>query len=299
MILYWLLRAAIVLRWIPLRVAYGGAIVVAELVWLARRPHREAAIENLTQVLGDLEAGRAAARRSFRNYGRYLVDFLRAPKIRDAELPTKIQFDRWADVDAAFEDGHGVIIVLMHVGNWDIGGPVLAQRGYKVNVIAKTFEHDRLNAAVVSARQVRGMRVIPAEHASLGIVRAMRRNEILGILIDHPWADGGITVPFFGRPTTIPAGPARIALRTGARVLPAALVRADRSTDVTTALVDFDVRITPSGDSERDVERLTRRILESHERFIRAYPDQWFMFRRMWSPVARPHPAEPALATES
>jgi len=196
-------------------------------------------------------------------------------------------------------EGHGVIFVLMHFGNWDMGGPALAERGYKVNVIAQTFANDALNDAMVAARQVRGMNVIPAEHVAMGIVRALKRGEILGILIDRPMA-GGVEVPFFGAPVMMPAGPAWIALRTGARVLPAALVRARDMEDVTHALVDLDVRVTPSADIERDVYTLTRRILESHEAFIRAHPDQWFMFRPMWSPpVHQPRTGtEPALATD-
>ena len=299
MILYWLLRAAGISRLVPLVVAYWGATFIADLLWLVRRDKRNAAIANITQVLGDAEAGRAAARRSFHNYGRYLVDFVRAPKIRPEAIREKVRFDRWDAIAAAFDEGRGVMFVLMHFGNWDMGGPALAERGYKVNVIAQTFEHDRLNETVVSARQVRGMKVIPAERAAVGAVRALKRNEVLGILIDRPVDDGGVKVNFFGRPVTVPAGPARIALRTGARVLPAALVRERATGDVTLALVDLDVRATRTGDLDQDIRALTRRILEAHERFIRAYPDQWFMFRPMW-PSRHPERAgaEPVLAAE-
>jgi lauroyl/myristoyl acyltransferase len=297
-ILYWLMRVAVISRFVPLRVAYWGSIAIAELLWVFRRGKRNAAIANMTQVLGDPEAARMTARRSFRNYGRYLVDFVRAPKIPREAIRHKVRFDRWDAIEEAFAEGRGVLIVLMHFGNWDMGGPALVDRGYKVNVIAQTFADEKLNETVVMARQVRGMKVIPAEHAALGIVRALRRNEILGILIDRPMDEGGVEVNFFGCPTVVPAGPARIALRTGARVLPAALVRASGTNDVTLALVDLDVRVTPTGDMERDVRELTRRILESHERFIKAYPDQWFMFRPMWPPLRRPQRTEPAFAAE-
>lgn len=299
MIYYWLLRSAVISRFVPLRVAYWGAIALAELVWLVRRDNRTAAIANMTQVVGE-RAAVTMAKRSFRNYGRYLVDFVRAPKIRPEAIREKVRFDRWDAIEEAMSEGRGVIFVLMHFGNWDMGGPALAERGYKVNVIAQTFEHDRLNEAVVAARQVRGMNVIPAEHAAMGIVRALRRNEILGILIDRPMEEGGVEVNFFGRQTTVPAGPAWIALRTGARVLPAALVRARDTEDVTLALVDLDVTISRTGDMEADVRQLTRRFLESHERFIRAHPDQWFMFRPMWPGRQRRQRTgtEPALVAE-
>ena len=82
MILYWLMRVATISRFVPLRVAYWGAVVAAELLWLVMRSTRTATIGNMTQVLGDPKAARVVGRRSFRNYCRYLVDFLRAPKIR-------------------------------------------------------------------------------------------------------------------------------------------------------------------------------------------------------------------------
>lgn len=298
-IFYWLLRSAVISRFVPLRVAYAGGVVLAELTWHLGRTKRRAAIENLTQVLGDEGAGEAAARRSFHNYARYLVDFVRAPKIRSDALLGKVAFDHWDEIDAAFREGKGVIFVSMHLGNWDMGGAVLSARGYPINVIAQTFAHDRLNQRVVRARQGRGLKVIPAERAATGIVRAMRRNEALAILFDTPTPEGGVSVPFFGRPAVFPAGPARIALRTGARVIPVAIMRASPRTDALVAIADLKVRIEPTGDDEADVLTLTRRILFAHERFIRAYPDQWYKFRPMWSPSgqSRQAGAEPALAS--
>jgi len=87
---YLMLKAAAVCRFVPLRVAYWGSIVLAELVWFVKRDRRRAAIANMTHVLGDHAAAVAAARRSFHNYGRYLVDFVRAPKIRREAMLEKV-----------------------------------------------------------------------------------------------------------------------------------------------------------------------------------------------------------------
>ena len=126
----------------------------------------------------------------------------------------------------------------------------------------------------------------------------MRRNEALAILIDTPVDSGGVEVNFFGERTMVPAGPARIALRTGARVIPVALPRASGTSDQLIAMADFDVRVTRTGDDERDVQALTQRIFAAHERFIRAYPDQWYIFRRMWPARSPATTREPALASE-
>ncbi len=298
MILYWAVRLAGLARWLPLRLAYFLGDVIATLAWWCWRGPRAAAIENMTRVLGDGMAARRAARYSFLNYARYVVDFLRAPKLKPEEVITKVHFDRWEAIDAAFAEGKGVIFILMHFGNWDMGGAVLAARGYPLNVIADMFGNDRANEIVVRSRQVRGMKVIPSDRAAAGIVRAMRRNEALAILIDTPVGTGGVEVNFFGERTMVPAGPARIALRTGARVIPVALPRASGTSDQLIAMADFDVRVTRTGDDERDVQALTQRIFTAHERFIRAYPDQWYIFRRMWPARSPATTREPALAPE-
>jgi lauroyl/myristoyl acyltransferase len=297
-ILYWALRVAHVARVMPLRVAYFLGDVVATLAWWLWRGPRETAIQNMTRVLGDRAAARRAARYSFLNFARYAVDFLRGPKIKPDELLAKVHYDHWDAVDAAFAEGKGVIFTTMHQGNWDMGGAVLAARGYPVSVIADTFLNERANRVIVRARQVRGMKVIPSSRAAAGIVRAIRRNEALAILADTPVKDGtGVQVKFFGEWTTVPAGAARIALRTGARVIPVALVRASGTSDQIIAMVDLDVRFTPTGDVEHDIQALTQRIFAAHERFIRACPDQWYIFRRMWPRRVRRPAAEPVLAS--
>jgi lauroyl/myristoyl acyltransferase len=80
----------------------------------------------------------------------------------------------------------------------------------------------------------------------------------------------------------VPAGPARLALRTGAAVVPAAFARARPRQPEVVTLTDFDVQYNRTGDEAQDVTNLTQRIMWAQERFIRRYPDQWYMFREMW-----------------
>lgn len=295
---YCLFRLAGIARWMPLRAAYFLGDAVATGLWWGWRSKRRIAIGNMLRVMGDRRAAVRAARYSFLNFARYNVDFLRAPKIKPEAILSKVHYDRWQEVDAAFLDGKGVIFVAMHFGNWDMGGAMMAARGYPVNVVADTYLSERTNALVVREREVRGMNVIPAERAAAGILRAMRRNEALAILIDTPMPDG-VEVSFFGERTIVPAGPARIALRTGARVIPVAMPRASGTSDQIMAMADLDVRVVRTGDDQRDIQALTQRIFAAHERFIRAYPDQWYIFRPMWPHAAgRTATVEPALASE-
>lgn len=288
MILYGALRLAGLVRWLPPRLAYWVGDGVATVLWWGWRGPRTTAIENLVRITGERTTATRAARSAFRNYARFCIDFLRAPSLRPEVVRTKVDFDQWAAFDAAVAAGTGVLLISMHVGNWDLGGAALAARGYPLRVVADPWGTARTNARIVQARQRRGMTVIPVDQAARGIVRALRRQEVVALLIDTPVAAGGVEVTFFGERTVVPAGPARIALRTGARVIPVVMVRARPTSDQLIALVDFDVRVERSGDTARDVQALTQRIIHAHERFLRAYPDQWSIFRRLWPAPPRP-----------
>jgi KDO2-lipid IV(A) lauroyltransferase len=282
--------ATLLVRRLPLRASYEGAALLADLVFLCWREKRANTIDNMRHVLGtdDVKAVRRAARASFRNYGRYLVDFIRVPAVSSEWLEQKFEFDQWDLIDTAFAGGRGVIFVLMHFGNWDWGGALFSQRGYPLNVVAETFSHNRLNDMVVAARRASGMRVLPMEKGALPLVRVLRHNQALAILIDRPNAEHGIAVNFFGGPTVLPSGPARLALHTGARVIAVGVVRISEADDRLRGLIDADINVERTNDDEEDARALTEAILRAQERFIREFPEQWYMFRRMWPKVAGP-----------
>ena len=101
-------------------------------------------------------------------------------------------------------------------------------------------------------------------------------------MIDRAVPGEGVQVTFFGETVEVPAGPARLALRTGAAVVPAAFARVHPNRHDVKVLCDFSIRTQPTGNRECDVRALTQSIMDAHERFIRQYPDQWYMFRPMW-----------------
>ena len=140
------------------------------------------------------------------------------------------------------------------------------------------------------------MKVIPVDRFGPGVFRALRRGEILALLIDVPQPEHTITVDFLGAPAEVSSVPARIALRTGAWVIPSAVLRGPQRDTIIRPLLDvYGARYEPTGDEARDVRALTRLIMQSFESVVREHPEQWFIFRRMWpgapSPAARPEPA--------
>jgi lauroyl/myristoyl acyltransferase len=290
--LLWKLAIAL-LRVVPLRVSHAVAALMANLVFICWEEKRSNTIDNMRHVLPEAEDGRArrVARDSWRNYGKYLVDFLRAADGRAGDLSGEIEFDGRPSVDDAFRDGKGVLFAVMHLGSWDIGGAFFSGLGYRLNVVTETFGNSRLNALVVAARTTGGMHVIPMEKSGMQILRALRHNEALAILIDRPYADSGVSVQFFGCETVLPAGLARLALRTGARVVAAAVVHSEGPGNRMRLIVDANISAPRTGNDAEDVRAITEACLRSHEQIIRRYPDQWYMFRRMWRAPATTTPA--------
>ena len=112
---------------------------------------------------------------------------------------------------------------------------------------------------------------------------------MLAMLLDVASGEVGMRSEFFGAPALVSSAPARIALRTGAWVMPSVVVRGPGDDLAIHPIIDTELRDwRPSGDEARDIGDLTRQIMQSLERTIRAYPDQWFIFRRMWQRATAP-----------
>jgi lauroyl/myristoyl acyltransferase len=270
---------------LPLRVAYAVAATLGFAGYYVWPPGRRAMTRNYRRVLRGAPSDEVnrVARASLVNYFRYLADFVRFPSLSPEALRSAVEgADAFAALDRALERGKGAVVVCMHFGNWDLGAGAAAARGYSLTAVVEKFEDDRLDAMVVDSRRRLGMNVVKMEKAGPSLIRALRRNGLLALLIDRPVPGDGVKVRFFGEEVEVPAGPARLALMTGAKVVPAAFVRLDgRRQDVRT-LADFSIDYRPTGDTAADVRNLTQAIMDVHEGYIRRYPEQWYMFREMW-----------------
>jgi len=283
-ILYLLGRiASLVFGKLPPRQGYALAYVLGHIVYLTWPRGRTCLRENMGYVLGNGASQKQIdrlAKGSLRNYFRYLADFVCLPAVKPEDIKKRVIFQGWDNLEGALGEGKGAILVSLHQGNWDLSAAAIALRNYPLNVVAESFPSARLNEFVQRRRREKGMRVIPMEHGVGRMVQALRRNELLALLIDIPGADKGVAVRFFDAITQVPRGAATLALKTDAKVIPTSLVRLPDNTFV--AFIDHYIRFQPSGELKKDIQALTQSIMISLEGFVRQYPDQWYMFRRMW-----------------
>ena len=287
MAVYWAFRIASRLaRVAPLRVAYAcgyGSGLLAYCLWFGGRRR---CVRNMLRVSGgDRAAARSIARRSFANYGVYLIDFLRFSGLSSEDVRRRIVFDQWNLFDEAL-DGNGVLFVTIHFGNWDLGAAAVADHGYPTSVIADTFAEPRLNELVLRARRHLGMEILPAERLGPRLLRALRRNQVVAALIDVPQGESGVEVQFFGATIAVPDGVARVALRSRASVVAATVPRLATWSDQVTGDLER-VEFEPSGNQERDVRALTQAIFDALETMVRRRPEQWYIFRALWLEDAR------------
>ncbi len=270
-------------RCLPLGLSYGVATIAANFTyvfWARGRRHAKSAMRRVLGRTADAKAIEQAARRSLQNYSKNIVDFLRFPSAEPEEIERSVQIDGWEKLDAALKEGKGVILVGLHFGSWDMAGAAIALKRYPLNVVIEEMSNDMVNHVAQTVRHRWGIKTVPMDSA-IQLVRALKRNEILALLIDQPNATSGVYVELFGDIAKIPRGAAVLALRTGAKVIPGAVVRL--SNNRYQGLIDSQIDFKPSGDLARDIADLTRSILASLEGMVRLYPDQWYVFRSLWS----------------
>ena len=302
MIVYWIFRLIILLgRPFPPAVGYFFARIIADICYVffvGKRRSLKAAMARVLDTDDENEIS-LAARASFRNFGKYVIDFIHFLDSTPEEVRRRIVFDDFERINAVMAEKKGVIFITLHYGNWDIGAAALSAYGFPVNVVAETFPHGAMNALVQGSRRHLGMKVTPMERVGPSVIRALRKGETLALLIDVPEPGATVRVDFFGSPTEVPVGPARIALRSGARVMPGVVMRVKGEEEKIRPVMDFDLTYERTNDEDEDVRRLTQQIMSSLERLIRIDPTQWFIFHDMWNRSQKAARAETALAPKS
>ena len=215
------------------------------------------------------------ARRAFQNYGRMLMDFLLVGSLTPEELVKRITIGGREHIDAALARGRGAIMAVPHMGSWDMAGAYAGAVGYPISAVTEKFPGS-LNDAVVRTRRRYGLNVIMLGRSAIrAITEALQANHVVALLCDLEQGPG-VDVRFFGRHAIVPGGPAALALKTGAALIPAC--------QYTVAPGRHHIHLEPAlAMSEGDTkERLMQHVIDRFEDFIKERPDQWYAFRPMF-----------------
>jgi lauroyl/myristoyl acyltransferase len=217
------------------------------------------------------------------SYARYWAESLRLPGLSGPELDAGITYEGFDAVDRAREAGRGAILALPHLGGWEWAGTQLVASGRPLSVVVERLEPDDVFEWFVGFRRRLGMDVIPVgPDAAARCAQALAENRILCLLSDRliP-GTAGVDVEFFGERTQLPAGPAALALRTGAALFPAAVYFEDR-TDRHRGVVLPAIDTSRQGRLREDVQRITEEMARTFEELIRRAPTQWHLLQPNW-----------------
>ena len=266
------------------------ARAVATLAWgLGIR--RRVTLDNLAHAFPERPAAerRAIGRAAYTNMARVVVDALRTLGASRAQLLAEVEVDDFGPVERALAGGKGLLVATAHLGSWELFGAAMAQR-VPLHAVVRPLRGG-VNARLVEARQRAGLRLIPARGALSGMVAALRRNEVVAMLVDQ--AIGGkhaLFVPFFGRPAATTPALSMAAVRTGA---PTLVVVALRENGRLRFRVEGPFEMEDTGDRQRDLWTHTARLTAALERIVRQAPEQWLWLHRRWklAPPAEQRPA--------
>ncbi len=270
---------------LPESVALGVARLVGDVLFVVRADQRRMVSANLQRVIGAEATDTAIlnrwARRSFRAYARYWVEGARLPGTSPAEVESRTVVQGFEHLEVGMAAGKGVIMVLPHIGSWEYGGAFLATQDMPMTSVAERLEPPELFEYFVEQRAAMGLTIVPLDASSgSAIVATLRRGGLVGLLSDRDIAGNGIEVEFFGETTTMPAGPATLALRTGATLVTGAVYSGPGREH--RAVVEPPIDLTRTGSLRRDVARLTQEVANRLEGLIREAPEQWHVFQPLW-----------------
>lgn len=275
--------AARLVRALPAPIAQAAGDATARLSSRATPGKRRIAARNLRRADPSLHGRRLdrAVSRLFESYGRYWVESFRLPGSSVDEIDAGFTAEGLEHIEAAREKGTGAIMALPHLGGWEWAGFWLTRvKGIPVTAVVERLDPPDLFEWFVDLRRSIGMEVVPlGPEAGKATIKALRNNDLLALLCDRDLAGDGVEVEFFGERTTLPAGPAVLALRTGAPIHPTAIYfRGSKRHGVVRPALDTARR----GLLREDIARITQDVATALEELIREAPEQWHLLQPNW-----------------
>jgi lauroyl/myristoyl acyltransferase/predicted exporter len=275
----WRLALALTRR-LPVAVLTALSRGALALYWHAARTRRDVVIANLTPVVGG-ERAPAVARQLFDEFARKLADLWRY----EAGAPVNDRFGPMTGlehIEAARAGGRGVLLVTPHLGNWELGAPLLAARGVKLLVITLAEPGRGLTELRQASRARHGIETLVVGADPFAFVEVIKRLEagaVVALLVDRP-AVGAVEVELFGRPFLASIAAAELARASGCAVVPVCVLR-EAAVYCARALPHLPYDRRALGDRAARIA-FTREILRAFEPWIRQHPEQWFHFVPVW-----------------
>jgi KDO2-lipid IV(A) lauroyltransferase len=277
---------------LPRPLARGTGILIGGLVYYLHRRLRRVGMRNLQLAFPQKtrKERRKILRGVYVSLGRLLGEACLFPYYTPADASQVAVYQGFENFEAAEKRGQGVLFLTGHFGGWEVGSFFHSLMGHPMQIVVRPLDNPYVDALVARYRGLHGNTMIGKQEFSRGLIAAMRDNATVGILMDtNMTPPQGVFVDFFGIPACTASGLARVALHTGAAVVPAftiwdPVLRKYR--------VEFDpaLDLVRTGDHDADAVANTALFTKVIEEYVRRYPDQWLWVHRRWKtrPVGEP-----------
>jgi Kdo2-lipid IVA lauroyltransferase/acyltransferase len=275
---------AMVVNMFPLSHASRVGRVVGQLLHALDLKHRKIAAKNLERA-GHRGSIPRMIRRVYREIGLGAVEMLMLPRMLQYQRFSRFVTLRNFDVfDRELARGKGVIVVIAHQGNWEIGGLATCLAGYPLHSLARPIENPYLDRWVLQSRTSTGQRIIPKYNALQAMIRVLKSNGMLVIQADQDAKQMGVLANFFGRPASTIRSPALLSLKYDAPIVPVEIYRENGHHYAVTSepLYPADFRALPD-----PVRAITQAFTTRLEEFVRRHPEQWNWLHRRWKSYDR------------
>jgi len=282
--------AALLSRKLPKRIGLSVASFLGYVIARIDKKRRDQVIRNANR-LSDSELSRKELKdfvnQTFESYAHYWVNTFRLVDMTKQELKSTFTHDGWELIETALKKDSGVILVLPHLGAWDWGGLWISKiKGVSVSAVVEPLEPPELFEWFKRSRNALGMDIIPlGSDAGSQILKAISDKQLIVLVSDRDVGGSSVEVEFFGEKTLLPAGPATLALRTGATLLPVAIYNKE---DGCHGVVRPAIPLERKGKFRSDVKRITQTIADEMELLIRKAPEQWHLMQPNWPSDSQP-----------
>jgi KDO2-lipid IV(A) lauroyltransferase len=272
-----------VVRALPLPVARALFTAAADRAWKANGPGTQRLRRNYQQVVGP-DMPETLVRDGLRSYARYWMEAFRLPSQSPEQNAAGFHMhaDSYDEMKSVIAEGNGIVLALPHVANWDAAAAWVVSHDWQMITVAERLKPEVVFQKFLDYRESLGMRVVPltgGERPPLDVLgEHLKQGWVVPLLADRDLSRGGVEVQFFGGRTRMPAGPAILAIRTGA---PLYAVDCWYSENRVEAVLR---RITPPADGPLDerVKRATQLMADAFAIGIAEHPQDWHMLQKLW-----------------
>jgi len=284
----------VVVRALPLKVAYGLSYILSIMFYYIDFRHKERAMQHILHsgIVSDRKAAAALARRNFLHFGRVAVEIAKSHQIVNEknalEFIKQETGPELTKVCFAPETRGPVIIVTCHLGNWELAGKAYSWlSGMRMTSIMRELGNPKLGDIIYAHREGLGHSTVSKNKGMKPLMMALKRGESVAIVADqHASTSEGVGVEFFGHPARAHSTPALLHLKTDVPIIVGALLKTGNSFQFAFR-GDEVIRYTPTGDKDNDIKAITQTYTSALEALIRKYPDQWMWAHRRWLNINR------------